>query len=322
MWRYDMTQTTPDTYSPADIDANRQGSLTDNQRLFLKAQARSFSRSMLTGVVLLAAIGALLATATGPAPNAWARPFASAAFFVGALVCLLIALRPNPEASDASGGRVVTVEGAIGKREWSSTSGNSSSTTYFLEIGEKRYKVGRSEYEAAPDAGWVRLYMTPRTHKVVNFERLPDKVVPDVAAMTPASLLGQFGSALVARDQQARNESRAEMYAAGTAIKSELNFTNTPATPPAAADLDPRPLAQAILGKWQMGPMSVTFMPDGTLVATFFGGQQRQGHWSIGADGKLHSDATGKPGSANAWIAGNTLTISQEEGAAAFQRAN
>jgi hypothetical protein len=62
-----------------------------------------------------------------------------------------------------------------------------------------------------------------------------------------------------------------------------MGISHTPATPPAAADRDPRPLAQAILGKWQMGPMSMTFMPDGTMVATFMGGQQRQGHWSVGA---------------------------------------
>jgi hypothetical protein len=51
------------------------------------------------------------------------------------------------------------------------------------------------------------------------------------------------------------------------------------------------------------------------------GGRQREGHWSIGADGKLHSDATGTPGAADAWITGDTLTISQQGEAAAFQRA-
>ena len=47
-------------------------------------------------------------------------------FFAGALVCLFLALRPNPEAADASGGRVETVEGAIGKRHYYSSGGNSS----------------------------------------------------------------------------------------------------------------------------------------------------------------------------------------------------
>ena len=316
-------QTTPDTYSAADIEANRAGRLTDDQRRYLKAGARSFSRSMLTGAVLAAVIGALLATATGPAPNAAERPLGAAAFFAGALVCLLLALRPNPEAGDASSGRVDAIEGAIGKRTMSSSGGRGSSvTTYFLEVGEKRYSVGSAEYAAAPEMGWVRLYITPRSHKVVNFERLPDRVVPDIASATPQALLGQMKTAFLSHDQQTRNETRAEMGAMAASLKAQMAITHGPATPPPAADRDPRPLGQAILGTWQMGPMSMTFMPDGTMVATFMGGKQRQGHWSIGSDGKLHADATGSGGAADAWIAGDTLTVSQDGESAAFHRSN
>ena len=315
-------QTAPETFSAADIEANRAGRLTDGQRRALKAGARSFSRSMLSGAVLAAVIGVLLATATGPSPNAAERPLAAAAFFAGAVVCLFLALRPNSEAGDASSGRVDAIEGAIGKRTMSSSGGRGSSvTTYFLEIGEKRYSVGRGVYDAAPDAGWVRLYITPRSHEVVNFERLPDKVVPDITSTTPQALLGQLGSAFLSHDQQTRNETRAEMEAMARSLKAQMAITHAAATPPPAADRDPRPLGQAILGTWQMGPMSMTFMPDGTMVATFMGGKQRQGHWSIGSDGKLHADATGSGGAADAWIAGDTLTVSQDGESAAFHRA-
>jgi hypothetical protein len=317
-----MIQTTPAAYSAADIDANRAGRLTDEQRRFLRSQARSFSRSMLSGAAVAAVLGVLVGTSNGPAPNAWARPAATAAFFVGALVCLFFALRPNPEASDASSGKVDAVEGAIGKRSYSTSSRGSSTTTYILEIGEQHFHVGRSEYTAAPEAGWLRLYVTPRSHKVVNFERLPDRAVPDVAGVTPASLLGQFGTAFRSHDQETRNEARAELLATGRAFQAQMVVSDTPATPPAASERDPRPLAQAILGKWQMGPMSVTFMPDGTMVATFMGGVQRQGHWSVGADGKLTADAAGSGAAADAWVAGDTLTISQKGGSAAFHRAN
>lgn len=315
------TQTAPDTYSAADIEANRAGRLSDAQRRSLKAGARSFSRGMLSGAVLAAVIGVLLATANGPSPNAAERPLAAAAFFAGALVFLFLALRPNSEAGDASSGRVDAIEGAIGKSHITTSGEHSTSTTYYLEVGENRYSVGRGVYDAAPDTGWVRLYITPRSHEVVNFERLPDKVVPDIASATPAALLGQLGSAFLSHDQQTRNETRAEMGAMAASLKAQMAITHAPATPPPAADRDPRPLGQAILGTWQMGPMSMTFMPDGTMVATFMGGRQRQGHWSIGSDGKLHADATGSGGAADAWIAGDTLTISQESGAAAFHRA-
>jgi hypothetical protein len=198
-----MTQTTqtPEAFSAADIEANRAGRLADDQRRYLRSGARSFSRSMLTGAVLAGAIGVLLATAIGPAKNASERPLAAAAFFVGAVVCLLLALRPNPEAGDASSGRVDAVEGAIGKTSRSSGSG-SSTTTHYLEIGEKRYSVPGDLWRAAPETGWLRIYVTPRSHKVVNFERLPDKVVPDIANATPAALLGEFKSAFLSRDRR------------------------------------------------------------------------------------------------------------------------
>ena len=317
-----MTQTMQDAYSAADIEANRSGRLSDNQRRNLRAAARSFSRSMLSGALLMVVIGALVATSNGPAPNAWARPAAAAGFFLAAVLCLFLSVRPNSEAGDASSGRVETVEGAIGKKQFSTRGRNSTITTYFLEIGESRYEVGRAVYDAAPDVGWARLYLTPRSHEVVNFERLPDRVVPDVASVTPTAILGQLGRAIFSHDQETRNETRAEMEAMGRSIKAQMATTDTPATPPTAAERDPRPLTQSILGTWKMGPMSVTFMPDGTMVATFLGGQQRQGRWSVSADGKLHADATGSSGAADAWIAGNTLTISQASGSAAFQRVN
>ena len=320
-----MTQTTtqiPDAYSAADLEANRAGRLTDNQRGNLRAGARSFSRGMLSGAAILVAMGALVAISNGREPAPGARPIATVAFFAGALVCLLLAIRPNSEAGDASAGRVDAVEGAIGKRTYSNNTGHSTSRSYYLEVGEKRFSVGSAEYAAAPDAGWIRLFVTPRSHIVVNFERLPDQIVPDVAAVTPVSILGQLGKAIFSGDQQTRNETRAEMEAMGRSLKAQMDVTDAPATPPPAGELDPRPLAQAILGTWQMGPMSMTFMPDGTMVATVLGGRLRQGRWSIGADGKLHSDATGHAGAADAWIAGNTLTISQEGGAVAFHRAN
>ena len=313
-----------DVYSAPDIEANRAGRLTDHQRSYLKTAARSFNRSMLTGAVFAAVIGVLVATSNGHTSNAWERPAAAGAFFLGAVVCLLVALRPNPEAVDASGGRVEAVDGAIGKKHYTTSGRSSSITTYYLEIGENRYEVGGAEYNAAPDAGWVRLYITPRTHKVVNFERLPDQIVPDVASVTPRAILGQLGKSIFSPDQGARNESRAEMEAMGRAVQAQMAVSDKPATRPPAGQLDPRPLATGILGTWQMGAVSVTFMPDGTMVATIMGSMKRQGRWSIGTDGKLHADipAPGPSGVADAWIAGDTLTISQEGGAAAFHRAN
>jgi hypothetical protein len=109
------------------------------------------------------------------------------------------------------------------------------------------------------------------------------------------------------------------MQAVGNAVEAQMTQA---AVPPPADRRDPRPLAEAILGQWQMGFMSVAFMPDGTMVATLPGGRQERGRWSIGADGKLHSNAMGDDRPAEAWVAGDTLTISDGSRGMAFHRAN
>ncbi len=263
-----MTQSTSDIYSAADIEANRAGRLTDNQRRYLKADARSFSKGMLGGALIAAVIGALIATSNGPTQYPFERQAFAAVFFLGAVVLLLVGIRPNPEAGDASSGRVEAVEGAIGKRSYSSSTRGATSTSYFLEIGEKRYSVGGAEYHAAPDSGWVRLYMTPRTHKVVNFERLPDKVVPDMASVTPAALMKELGSAFLSHDQQTRNETRAEMEAMARSVKAQMTVTDTPAS--AAAGGRSRPAAA---GSGHPGHLA-----DGPDVGDLHAGRDHGGH--------------------------------------------
>jgi hypothetical protein len=55
-------------------------------------------------------------------------------------------------------------------------------------------------------------------------------------------------------------------------------------------------------------------------VATLPNGQQRSGRWSIGSDGKLHSNALGSDLAAEAWVAGDTLSISEGGEGMAFKR--
>jgi hypothetical protein len=60
-------------------------------------------------------------------------------------------------------------------------------------------------------------------------------------------------------------------------------------------------------------------MPDGTLVAGL-PGHQRQGRWSIGSDGRLHSDSTGPDRGSDAWVAGDVLTISENGEGMSYRR--
>ena len=93
------------------------------------------------------------------------------------------------------------------------------------------------------------------------------------------------------------------------------------ATAPAADQRDPRPLAEAILGTWQTGPISMSFLPDGAMVMSLPGGRQQRGLWSIGPDGRLHLTAEGRERATDAWVAGGMLTMSENGQGTAYRRA-
>ena len=305
-----MTQTLP--LNPDDLDANRAGRLTDSQRKGYRNLDRSFRKSEFTGALLCAAIAAILLTATGPAPNAQYRPLAGAAFaLVGVFLLVRATILGDAVSQDVRGGKVEMVEGAVGKRRVSSS--GSTPDFHYLSVAGKSFSVGSGTYEATPEAGIVRLYYLPHSHKVVNLERMPDRPLPDGAFSSPTQLFGTLATAMRSHDSVQANEARAELEA----FKDKLTAM---ATPPPAEQRDPRPLQQAILGTWQMGPMSMTFMPDGTMVATIPNGGRRQGRWSIGADGKLHADATGTDQAAEAWVSGDMLTISDGRAGMSYHR--
>jgi hypothetical protein len=314
-----MAQTRIDPFPAAALPDNKAGRLTDDQRRGFGRLERGMRKDRIVFAGICAVLAVLILTASGPAPNAWLRPFAGAGFGAVAVILFISGTVYSDSLSrDLGGGRVVSVEGAIGKHSRSTDSGNSSMTTYFLDVAGHSYQVGGLTYQAAPDAGFVRLYMLPRSHKVVNLERLPDPPLPQGALDSPAQMLGMFATALRSHNAEQINVARAQGAALEHAFEARMAAS---AVPPPAATRDPRPLAEAILGSWQSPFVSMTFTPDGNVVATLSGGRQERGRWSVGADGKLHSNATGKDEAADAWVAGDTLTISDEGHGLNFHRA-
>ena len=309
-----MSQTGFDPLSVADLETNKSGRLTDAQRQGFGRLDRDIRKNELVLGVGCAVIGVILLTATGAAPNAQYRPLAGGAFLVAAAFLLLRAMTLGDSLSqDLRSGRVETIEGALGKRV---IQGKTTSFHYF-DVAGKRFEVSYMTYQAAPEAGIVRLYFLPRSHKVVNFERLPDRPLPPGATTSPTMAFGALATAMRSHDSIQRNEARAELEA----IKDKFEADRAAAaTPPPAGQRDPRPLSEAILGSWSSGLISMTFMPDGTVVATL-GGRQQRGRWSIGPDGRLHSNALGQDQTADAWVAGDTLSISEDGQGMAFQRA-
>jgi hypothetical protein len=310
-----MTQNSFDPFPSADLESNKAGRLTDDQRKRYKNLERGVRKNEFTFALFCAAIAGILFTATGPAPNAQYRPLAGAAFAAIAVVLLFRAtIWTDALTSDLRSGKVETVEGAVGKHTYS----GKTTTFHYLDLGGKHYEVGQAAYQATPEAGYVKLYVLPRSHKVVNLERLPDPPLPPGATASPREALSLLATTLLSHDSVKAAEARAEMAAIGNAMRVEEIHNPTP---PPADQRDPRPLEQALLGTWKTGMMSIAFMPDGTMVATLPNGQKRQGRWSIGADGRLHSDAIGSGISADAWVSGDTLTIAEDGLGMAYHRA-
>jgi hypothetical protein len=313
-----MTQSGSDSLSPADLDANKGGRLSDSQRKGFSNLDRSVRKDQFVFAAIFLVLAGVLFTATGPAPNAWARPIASAVFAAVAVVFLLRAMTLGDSLlQDLRSGRVETIEGALGKRRVSTGSHGSTSELYYFDVSGRSFSVGERTYETAPEAGIVRLYFLPRSHEVVNFERLPDRPLPADIMTSPSAVISNMATAFRSHDRVQAAEARAQMAAVKDAF--EAGKTAMFAKPP-SGPRDPRPLAEAILGTWQAGFVSITFMPDGTMVASF-GPRQQHGHWSVGPDGRLRSDATGSDQVADAFVTGDTLSITDAGQSLSLQRA-
>lgn len=304
-------------FSADALETNRAGRLTDLQRRQFGSIDRSWRKSMLGVAAGLAIIGLLVLTSSGPAPNAWLRPFAGAAFLVIAVGIVLYAL-PNQDrlARDLRAGVVVTLEGAMEKHTSSSYSGTSSVTYHYLDVADKHLEVSAAEYAAAPEAAFVRVFYLPRSRKVVNLERLADPPLPAGALDSPMDALKLVEQGLRSHGA-AHHEAMAEMMALGNAVKAERVAA---AVPPPVEQRDPRPLSEAIVGSWRAGPMAVSFAADGTMQLTLPDGRTRPGRWSVDANGRLHADAFGHDEAGDAWVAGGRLTVAVAGAGMSFAR--
>ncbi|MGH9411447.1 MAG: hypothetical protein ACRD1V_18590 [Vicinamibacterales bacterium] len=285
------------------LPANRNGRLSDAQLRGWQEIARERRKNKRSFAYVAGAIGTVLLIADGPPSKTVARRIVGAASLALIPVILTIA-NHDALSADLRDGRVESVEGAIAKRlvqgrTWSS---------YYFDVDRHRLEVSRRGYDAAPDAGIVRVYFLPRSRRVVNLERLPDPPLPagpDAARQIVASLIG----ALHSHDPVALAEARARGAALADAVHGP------PIGPGATAHLT----ADALYGSWANPLMTVTFGRDGaaTLVTT---AAQRTGHWTVDAQGRLLTDATGVLEPVDAWLDGDRLWISIEGKTVMFTR--
>jgi len=287
---------------PADaLDANRAGKLSPEQRKWLRALAkdwRSNGRFVGGALALVGFIVLFLANSGGASRILWGAGF----LIVGGFFFVLSLMGADTMDADLRDGRVESVEGAISKRTVTTHNRSSSnSTTHYIDVENKQMVAFRDQYDAAPEAGWVKVYYVPHSMRVVNLERLPDKAVPPDAVKSPQDMLKLAASGLIGFDEVKKAEARAEMAAIGHAMQ--------PGAPPPASGRDPRPLAEAIVGKWTNGMVTITFNPDGTAALSLPGGMERQAGWSVDGQGRLVADVMGEKQTSDAWIAGDQLSI-------------
>lgn len=311
-----MLQNTAGPLKPEALEANRNGRLTEEQQHNFDALARSGRGSNLALAVGCVIVGVLLLRQTGGGANAWLRPYEAVAAFGVALLLLARAAGIGSRlVRDARRGRVQSVEGAISKRGSGAGYRSPGFRSYILSVGGRTFRVHSGTYAAAPDAGIVRLYYLPRTRVVVNLERLPDRPLPAGALDSSGDVLRTLATAVRSMNVETSAEARATLAAMASRLGRD---GQAPPPPPGARDS--RPLAEAIIGDWRTGPVSMRFASDGTVAVQLPGGSERRGRWSVDGAGRLHTDATGEDIAGEAWILGDALTISGDGRAFTFRR--
>jgi len=286
---------------PTDsLDANRANRLSAEQRTWLRSLAKG-SRSNMMSFAGIAAVLAVILFFFADKGGVERILLALALLIVAAFFFVRAFTGADPLDADLREGYVESVEGAISKRRVS-TGGRSSSVTHWIDVEHKQMRAFRDQYDAAPDAGYVRVYYVPHSMRVVNLERLPDPVGATDAIRSPQDALKLAAKSVFSFDEVKGAEARAQLAAMGHAMQ--------PGARPPASELDSRPLAEAIVGRWTNGLITVEFKQDGSVVMSLPGGMQREAQWSVDGQGRLVANVMGdKPEAGEAWIAGDQLSV-------------
>lgn len=311
----------PGPFPQDALETNRAGKLTDGQRQNLRSRSRGYRKAELQFAAIFAVIGLLVWFGEGPAKYATVKPLLGIAFLVlaGALVVRAF-MGADAVTRDLRRGQVSSAEGAIAKWVVHTDSRNNSMSTYFVQVDKVRVETGSLGYNAAPEAGIVRIYYLPQSHRLVNLERLADRPLPPDALTDPRRAMKDLGQALKGSlfgNPVKEAEARAELAAIGDALNAQIAAS---AVAPPLETRDQRPLAEAIVGTWRNPMMSVEFSADGSVLATMPGGMTRTGRWSVDPSGRLVSDVTGTEEPADAWVVGDQLTLAMAGRGLSLQR--
>jgi len=303
-------------FSQSALSTNQSGRLTDEQSQRWARIAKGRRQSVRGVAYVFAAMSALLLFFPGPAANAAARTKGGIAFLAGTAI-LLVGANLEPVNADVREGRVESVEGAIAKRLRQSRGPGGGSQFYYLDVGGRRLRASRVAFDAAPDAGYVRVYFLPRSGRVVNLEQLADPAIP-TGSGAAQEIFQDFAQAVLSRDRIAIAEASAHVAALKHAFEG-------PPPPPSSDGSDRASSSHLrsddLYGTWTNPMVTVTFRKNGIATMTpAFGAPRQDGHWSVDANGRLLTDASGTMEPVEAFFEGKRLTIVIDGQRVAFTR--
>ncbi len=199
-------------FPPSALSENSAGRLTDDQRRRWKGMSRGLRKTELyfAGVFLI--IGAVVAFSAGPAKYATIKPIVGLVCAAIAAILVVRALRGGDKITeDVRTGRVESIDGAITKRVVHTNSRGSSSASYFFDVAGKSFETFHQSYEAAPEAGYVRLFYLPRSHRVVNLQLLPGPAAPELTPASVQAVTQNLAAGMHSHSEVATAEARAQM---------------------------------------------------------------------------------------------------------------
>jgi hypothetical protein len=161
--------------SPADLDTNRQGRLSEMQRRAIHTLEMIYRVHRVLGALFFAGLEVLVLTQPWAPGDVWLRP-PIAAFLAGFAVMLLFwgTLFGDSLASDLRLGRVFAVDGRVRKWVRQANGQRSAILKYYLAVGRFSFEITPQGYRKVPEDGRFRLYFLPRSRQVVNLEELPE----------------------------------------------------------------------------------------------------------------------------------------------------
>jgi hypothetical protein len=304
-------------FSQTALPINQSGRLSDEQAQRWGRIAKGRRQSVRGVAYVFAAMSALLLFFPGPAAKAAARTNGGIAFLAVTAI-LLVGANLEPVNADVREGRVESVEGAIAKRSTQSRGAPGHTWSYYLDVGGRRLRASsRASFDAAPDAGYVRVYFFPRSGRVVNLEQLADPPIP-TGPGAAQEIFQDFAGAVLSRDRTAIAEASAHVAALKHVFEGPPPHPSSDGSDRAPSS---RLRADDLCGTWANPMVTVTFRENGIATMTpAFGAERRDGHWSVDANGRLLTDASGTLEPVEAYLEGRRLTIVIDGQRVAFTR--